>query len=179
MHPILPSLFKLGNFVCFRKTNFIFGNPFRCFHLLQVTRLHEKGKCAPRNALPSYFVTSNHTVRCCFQKSSCMNLGRLSKLKSQHRWGNWNFSHFTKPVLSEKAPAIGFQGNLFSLCIDVHCWSKPSQGAMVIMPATPIILCISSIIKWEVIEHSPDMVLSSLNDSSKVVFFIRRDFLLG
>lgn len=160
---IVPSIWKWGYFICLC-LSFFCRYAFRGLHHLKVIWLHKKSESVSSNFFACEFLISNNTMWGCFKKSSSMNLSRLAKLESNHLRRNCNSCHLWKSIFGIKSPRVTLQSGFFSLFVYIHCWCKTCERTMVIMPTTPVILCIAFVLKWEVMEHPSNMAMPSWNN---------------
>lgn len=147
----------------------------RHFHSLERVRLQKKGEGVPADLLSRQFFAPDHTVRCCLQKASGMNLGGLAELKGQHVCGNRDSSYVGKSVFSVEAACFDWKLNLFSPLVGIKCRRECSQRSVIVVPATPIIFGLAFAFEWKVMQHSACVALAFFDDAMKPLVRVTAD----
>lgn len=162
---VIPSFLDLGDLISRLLSYFFRIDSLRHGHYLQRIRFQEESKCITTYLSPCQLIAPHHTMRSCLQVPSSVDLSGLAELESQHISRNADLSHIGKAVLGIESTSFKRELDLFTALVSIEGRSEGSEGSVIIMPSTPIVLSVSLVLKGEVVQHAASVALSLFDNA--------------
>ena len=128
-------------------------------HYFKGVWLHEEGEGVPGYLLACQVIASYDAVGGGFEMASCQDLGGLAQLESQHFRGNRYLGGVGKSVLSKEASGLDGEADFLASLVGEDGGGEGGEGAVVVVPAAPVVLGGPLGLEGEVVEHPPDVGL--------------------